>query len=191
MARKAGLEPNGFFMVGLTGDTEATMQDTIDYARKVRLETMKCGITVPFPGTPAFNRLRREGRIKTFDWDNYTVYNQAETLYDHPTLSWDTINRYFKKFYCEAYLKNPAYIWRRLVFMLKNHEIFWNVYYTLKFFFMLWGRPPAPEKEAYAYEDRWRPLDIKPNERLRVLEPPKARRAASRKRARPGGIPAA
>jgi len=183
MARKAGLEPNGFFMVGLTGDTEKTMQDTIDYARKVRLETMKCGITVPFPGTPSFNSLREKGRIKTLNWDDYTVYNQAETFYDHPTLAWDTINRYFKKFYREAYLKNPAYIRRRFVFMLRNHEIFWNVYYTVKFFFMLWGKPKPADKEPYAYEKKWRPLDIRPSEQIRIYEVPKARGAISRKRA--------
>ncbi len=183
MARAVGLEPNGFFMVGLTGDTEESMQDTINYARRVKLDTMKCGITVPFPGTPSFNSLYRDGRVKILDWDQYTVYNNAEKFYDHPTLSWQTINRYFKKFYFEAYLKNPKYMWRRSIFMLKNGEIFWNVYYTIKFLITVWAMPKGARQEAYAFEDRWRPLDIKPGDSLHTYKVPQARGAVSWKRA--------
>lgn len=181
MAREAGLEPNGFFMVGLTGDTEETMQDTIDYAKKVRLETMKCGMTTPFPGTPSFNALREQGRIKTLDWDQYTVYNSAENIYDHPNLDWATIKKYFKKFYAEAYFGNPAYMFRRLKFVLKNNEIFWNAYYTIKFLVMLWGKEKGPQEEQYAFEEKWRPLDLKLDAELRNYPVPQAKGAASRK----------
>lgn len=165
MARRAGLEPNGFFLVGLTGDTESTMQDTIDYARRVRLDTMKCGMCVPFPGTPMFKDLHRAGRIKTLDWDEYTVYNEARAIFDHPTLSWDTITEYFRRFYLQAYLLNPRYLWRRLRFTLRNHELFWNLWYTMKFWKLL-GKNKAPGPETYAYEDRWRPLDLDPEDDL-------------------------
>ncbi|MHC4513218.1 MAG: B12-binding domain-containing radical SAM protein [Planctomycetota bacterium] len=184
MARDAGLEPNGFFLVGLTGDTEESMRDTIDYARTVRLDTMKCGMTTPYPGTPMFHALRKAGRIKTFDWDQYTVYNKAEEIYDHPTLAWETIKRYFKKFYVEVYFKNPRYMWRRLVFMLKNNEIFWNVFYTLKFFrFTFWGKEKAPEKERYEFEARWRPLDTRAEDEIGSYDVPRAKSGTSRRRA--------
>jgi anaerobic magnesium-protoporphyrin IX monomethyl ester cyclase len=178
MARRAGLEPNGFFMVGLTGDTEQTMQQTIDYARSMRLDTMKCGMTVPYPGTPMFTGLMQQGRIKTFDWDNYTVYNKAENIYDHPNLDWPVIKRYFKKFYTEAYFRNPAYMGRRFWFMIRNHEIFWNVFYTLKFFAMLWGREKMAEKESYAFEQRWRALDSDPSREVRIYKVPRARKSS-------------
>jgi anaerobic magnesium-protoporphyrin IX monomethyl ester cyclase len=181
MAREAGLEPNGFFMVGLTGDTEKSMQDTIDYAKRVRLDTMKCGMTTPYPGTPMFRQLRKDGRIKTFDWDQYTVYNKAEQIYDHPALGWETVKRYFKKFYAEAYFKNPRYMLRRLRFMIRNHEIFWNVFYTLKFWTMIWGREKAPERENYAFEEKWRPLDLVPADEIRDYEVPKAKSGQNRR----------
>lgn len=186
MARESGLEPNGFFMVGLSGDTEESMQDTIDYARTVRLDTMKCGMCVPYPGTPMFRDLQREGKIKTFDWDAYTVYNNAENIFDHPTLPWSTITDYFQKFYREAYLKNPKYLWRRAVFMVRNGEIFWNIYYTFKFWLMLFGKPKVRETERYGYEDRWRPLDTKPDASVSEVVVPIVRRkgtAFTRKRA--------
>ena len=174
MARRAGLEPNGFFLVGLTGDTEETMQDTIDYARVVRLDTMKCGLTTPFPGTPMFNSLHAQGRIKTLDWDDYTVYNEAQAIYDHPTLSWDQITRYFRRFYLQAYVLNPRYLWRRLRFTVRNRELFWNVYYTMKFWRLL-GRSKAPEAERYRYDDVWRELDTPLDAPLPDRAPPKAK----------------
>ena len=158
-AQDAGLEPNGFFLVGLTGDTEGTIEDTIQFARKLPLDSMKCGICVPFPGTPMFQDLHRDGRIKTFDWDQYTVYNRAERIFDHPTLSWDRLRHAFQRFYSQALVRNPAYLLRRFRMMVRNHEIVWHVYYTFKFWKLIWGRQKAVEAERYAYEDRWRPLD--------------------------------
>ncbi len=182
LARQAGLEPNGFFMVGLSGDTESSMQDTINYAKRVRLDTMKCGITVPFPGTPMFRNLQSQGRIKTLDWDKYTVYNSAEKLFDHPTLSWSTINLYFKKFYSEAYLKNPSYIWRRLLFTLKNAEILSNLFYTFKFLSLIFsGQKKYAPKENYAYKHRWEMLNYSPSTEIRAYEVPKARNAVTRR----------
>jgi anaerobic magnesium-protoporphyrin IX monomethyl ester cyclase len=181
MARKVGLEPNGFFMVGLTGDTEASMQDTIDYAKRVALDTMKCGITTPLPGTPMFDALRRSGRIKTLDWDQYTVYNKAEALYDHATLDWDTIKRYFDKFYVEAYFKNPRYMWRRFVFMLRNHEIFWNVLYAARFWLVMRGTGKPPERERYEFEQVWRRLDTRIDAPLGVYPVPVALSGRSRR----------
>jgi anaerobic magnesium-protoporphyrin IX monomethyl ester cyclase len=177
-ARRAGLEPNGFFLVGLTADTEETMQQTIDYAKRVRLDTMKCGLCIPFPGTPMFRELNRAGHIRTFDWDAYTVYNDAEAIFDHPRLSWSTISHYFRRFYIEAYLRNPAYLWRRFRFMIKNNEVFWNAYYTVKFWMLLRRSPTAASEERYAYEDRWRPLDLDPATVLGDVAVPRGRRGS-------------
>jgi len=183
LARQAGLEPNGFFMVGLSGDTESSMQDTINYAKRVRLDTMKCGITVPFPGTPMFRSLQSQGRIKTLDWDKYTVYNSAEKIFDHPTLSWNTINLYFKKFYTEAYLKNPSYVWRRFLFMLKNVEIVSNLFYAVKFLALIFSRSEKEKpKESYAYKHIWGMLEYSPTSEMRSYELPKARNAVPRRR---------
>jgi anaerobic magnesium-protoporphyrin IX monomethyl ester cyclase len=175
-ARRAGLEPNGFFLVGLTGDTPETMQDTIDFARSVPLDTMKCGICVPFPGTPMFHQLQEQGRIKTLDWDAYTVYNEAEAIFDHPTLDWDVIRAYFRRFYVQAYFRNPRYLLRRLRYMLRTGEIVWNVWYTLKFMAMVWGPRKAPVKDGYQFEDRWRPTDVEPTAPLRAPIVPRAHR---------------
>jgi radical SAM superfamily enzyme YgiQ (UPF0313 family) len=177
MAREAGLDPDGFFMVGLSGDTEQSMQDTIDYAKSVRLNTMKCGICVPYPGTPMFQSLHAAGRIKTLDWDAYTVYNQAENIFDHPTLSWDTITRYFRRFYRQAMTTNPGFVWRRIRTGLRNGDFFWSAYYGVRFWRTVAsrrGKGTEDRTEPYAYEDRWRPLDTPLDQPLSEVKPPRA-----------------
>ena len=175
MARKAGIEPDGFFMVGLTGDTEKSMQDTIDYAKRVRLDTMKCGICVPYPGTPMFHNLQAAKRIKTFDWDQYTVYNQAEIIYDHPTLEWPQIRKYFRKFYAEACTKNPRFWWRRLLHGVRNRELLWTLFYSVRFWRTIWGKSEPAAAESYRHEAQWRPLDMSLDEVIGAPVVPRAR----------------
>ncbi|WIM05118.1 MAG: B12-binding domain-containing radical SAM protein [Candidatus Nitricoxidivorans perseverans] len=157
MARRVGLETFGMFMLGLSADTEKTMRDTIDYAKRVKVDAMRFGITVPFPGTRMFDQLHRQGRIKSYDWDYYNVFNDAQALYDHPHLSWETINRFYHMSHVDAYLKNPGYILRRLKKNLANLEFAWDAYYFLRFLWILMKpKGAAPSGECYAYEDVWR-----------------------------------
>ncbi len=179
LARSAGLETNGYFMVGLTGETETSIERTIEFAKRAPLDTMKCGICVPLPGTPMFKALADDGRIKSFDWDDYTVYNQADRIFDHPTLSWDQIRRAFRRFYVEVILKNPAYLWRRFRFMIRNHEILLTAYYSVKFWSLVRGSGGPQDAENYAYEASWRALDTGADGELDDIPVPIVRRRGS------------
>jgi anaerobic magnesium-protoporphyrin IX monomethyl ester cyclase len=168
MARDAGIEPNGFFLVGLTGDTPETMDDTIAFARRSGLDTMKCGMCVPFPGTPMFKELNGQGRIRSFDWDDYTVYNEADRIFEHPTLAFTDIRAAFRGFYVRAMLTNPAYLWRRLRFALRNGELWWTAVSAVQFWWVLAGRGRRrpDDGETYAYAEVWRALDVAPGDEL-------------------------
>ena len=48
-ARAAGIDTNGFFLLGLSPDTEESMLDTIEFARALELDMLKFGITIAFP----------------------------------------------------------------------------------------------------------------------------------------------
>ncbi len=122
MSRKAGLEVHGFFMLALPGDTEKTMRQTIDFAKELDLDMAKAAITVPLPATPYFEELSSQGRIKSRDWTRYNLYFPARTLYDHPALDWDTVDRYYRAFYREFYFR-PGFIWRRLLASLRGGQL--------------------------------------------------------------------
>ena len=157
-ARTEGMDTYGMYMFGLSADTEASMQDTIDYARTTPVDVMRLVVTVPLPGTKIFNDYRRAGRIRSFDWDLYNVYN-TRPIYDHPNLSWETIERFYQKAYREAYWRNPAFLWRRLIRGIKTGEFFWDIYYGIRFFFASYDN--AHEAFRYGYRDRWPMFDFK------------------------------
>ncbi len=163
-ARAAGLETWGMFMVGLSADDEESMKDTIKYACSIDVDVKKLGITVPFPGTPMFKELHEQGRIKSYDWDDYNVYNEASAVFDHPKLSWDVVRAYYKKAYLDIYYRSPRYIMRRLWRSLKSGDLFHDLYFGTKFFFMLRKPAEVSAKEGYAYEHLWRPLTVPPSQ---------------------------
>ena len=160
-ARKAGLDTWGMYMVGLSSDTEETMQDTIDYSKQTPVDIIKYGITVPFPGTPMFNEYFSKGLIKTLNWDDYNLYNDISPIFSHPRLSWETIQKYYKKAYVHTYYLNPGYILRRLWRGIKTGEFFLDIYYGTRFLFMLIKHPKLIEEDNYAYRNKWEPINIK------------------------------
>lgn len=112
LAKKAGMETFGFFMLGLPKDTEETMQQTIDFAKELDLDVVKFDITVPLPGTTLYKKWEQQGLIKTRDWKDYLFHQDASVLYEHPNLDWETIRKYYRKAFREYYFR-PAYIAKR------------------------------------------------------------------------------
>lgn len=133
MAKKAGLEITGFFMFGLPSETEETMKETIKLAKKLDCDYSKVTLVVPYPSTSLFERLQKEGLIKTKDWSKYN-FHTASKVYTHPHLSWEVLEKYYDKFYSEFYFR-PSYIIRRLQKGLFNGDIFFDAYYFLKTWF--------------------------------------------------------
>jgi anaerobic magnesium-protoporphyrin IX monomethyl ester cyclase len=69
--KKAGIEPHCSFILGLPGDTKASMNETIDFAIKLNPATASFSIAVPFKGTAMFDEYSSKGYIKSFDWRRY------------------------------------------------------------------------------------------------------------------------
>ena len=132
MARKAGIDVFGFFMVGLLQDTEETMEKTIALGRSLATDILKISICIPFPGTRMYDELKQSGLLNDFDWDKYNVYNPAQ-MYRHPTLTWETIEKYYRRAYQKMILLNPSFYYRRLLHGLRSGEFFYDVYYFLRF----------------------------------------------------------
>jgi anaerobic magnesium-protoporphyrin IX monomethyl ester cyclase len=162
-ARKAGIEVTGFFMLGLSPDTEDTMMDTINFARTLPVDMMKFGITIAFPGTAMFNNYVKNGLIRSFDWDEYFIYT-TKPLFTHKTLTYDAIQEYVKLAHRKAIFQNPSFWARRILRGIRTGEFFWDVYYAAQYF----TRPTVGESLTTPYHapDRWPQHDffkIKPS----------------------------
>jgi anaerobic magnesium-protoporphyrin IX monomethyl ester cyclase len=56
-AKAAGIHVKGYFMLGLPGDTEETMRQTVDFAADLDLRETMFSLTTPFPGTRLWDEL--------------------------------------------------------------------------------------------------------------------------------------
>jgi magnesium-protoporphyrin IX monomethyl ester (oxidative) cyclase len=72
-AQKIGLLVEGAFILGLPGETIQTMQDTLDFAKKVGFNDTKLFIFQPFPDTDAYNICKDNGYL-TEDYDPERLY---------------------------------------------------------------------------------------------------------------------
>ncbi len=131
LVKKVGLQTTGFFILGLDGETEATMQDTINFAKELKLDFPKTGILVPLPGTPVFQKWDAEGRIKSRDWSHYVFHPEHNLVYEHPNLKFETILAYYNKFYKELYF-SPGFVWQHFKNSVKTGKVFSDGYYFLK-----------------------------------------------------------
>jgi radical SAM superfamily enzyme YgiQ (UPF0313 family) len=71
MLRQRGVMVNGSFVFGLENDDLSVFNRTVEWAVNIGIETATFHILTPYPGTRLYDRLKREGRILTDDWNLY------------------------------------------------------------------------------------------------------------------------
>jgi len=132
MARKAGIDVFGYFMVGLLNDTEETMRDTIEFGRQLQPDILKISICIPFPGTAMFNELSAKGLLRVYDWECYNIY-RPQDFFEHPSVGWDVVEKYYKLAYKRMIYTNPGFIYHRLIRAIRKMELLYDGYYFVKF----------------------------------------------------------
>ena len=73
----AGIMSKGYFILGLPGDNEATMNETIEFAASLRLSEAMFSIATPFPGTELWEELvhRNPETVYSADFTKSYYYN--------------------------------------------------------------------------------------------------------------------
>ncbi len=134
-AKKAGIMNWGYFIIGLPGETEETIRETIDFAKKLPLDIALFHVAAPYPGTPFFfevveNKWFRPGtRWEQVDMDKGTVL-------DYPNISAERLLYWQKRAFREwafrpgpllTYLKMLMYDWSTMKTALNvgMQHIFW------------------------------------------------------------------
>jgi radical SAM superfamily enzyme YgiQ (UPF0313 family) len=91
-AKKAGLRIHGDFAIGFPGERPESALKTIEWACELNPDTAQFQLMIPFPGTPFFEEMEREG------WLN------AEGQPDMPQFANEQIRAMAKKGYRSFYL---------------------------------------------------------------------------------------
>jgi hopanoid biosynthesis associated radical SAM protein HpnJ len=107
--RKLGLVVHGDFIVGLPGETRETLRNTIDFAKKMDVETIQVSIAHPYPGTEFFDYVKKNNLITIDSMTDESGHQLPNIIY--PGLDRGELVEWVEKFYGEYYFR-PKAAWR-------------------------------------------------------------------------------
>lgn len=113
MVHQAGIQSLGFFILGLPGETEATMRETINFAKSLPLSAANFSIATPYPGTKLWQEAKARGFLKKVSYSDLVVNLPEKSYFVPEGLSAKTVQEYEKRAYREFY-RNPKFIWKQL-----------------------------------------------------------------------------
>ena len=85
-----GIALNGTFVFGLDSDTPDTFDETAQFVIDNRIDLPRFAILTPFPGTGLHERLEREGRILTRNWE---LYDGQHVVFQPSNMSVDELQQ--------------------------------------------------------------------------------------------------
>ncbi|MDY6912475.1 MAG: radical SAM protein, partial [Chloroflexota bacterium] len=117
LTRQAGLQAIGYFMIGSPKENPKTIRESIQFAKKLKLDFAQFAITTPFPGTRLHEMYQNQnGTGSNVAWEDF-IYegtgNAISPVFENEDLSRDDLQYWAKRAYREFYLR-PSYIWQRL-----------------------------------------------------------------------------
>lgn len=119
IAKSLKLETWACFIIGLPGDTDQTIRQSIDFAKELDPDFAKFLILKPFPGTEVFEELRNKGLIINFNYDYFGVYTKP--IHHLPGMNGEKMSEWQRKATREFYLR-PSKIFKHLLMMLKSWQ---------------------------------------------------------------------
>ncbi len=84
LAHQEKLDTCGFFMMGFPNETKEDIEKTIDFALSLDLHFAKFAVFVPYPGTPLYEQMLKEGLLDKRDLSNWNSYTTYPTLTNPP-----------------------------------------------------------------------------------------------------------
>ena len=108
---QVGIESRGLFIFGNLGENEKTMQQTIDFAKSLPLDTATFHVCIPMPKTEYWEIIKKEGKFLDVGWEGYTAYSDGAFV--HGDVTPELMSRMQKKAYREFYIR-PSFVMKRL-----------------------------------------------------------------------------
>jgi len=103
-ARGAGIKNWGYFIIGLPGETEGTIRETIEFAKKLPLDIALFHVAAPYPGTPFFFEVVKNGWFRPGTrWEQVDM--DKGTVLDYPGLSAERLLYWQKRAFREWALR--------------------------------------------------------------------------------------
>ncbi|MDA0661625.1 MAG: radical SAM protein [Proteobacteria bacterium] len=94
MTKKRGITAHVHLIVGMPDESRSSLRNTRDWLRKVRTDSVQMAYFMPYPGTPYYDQLKKDGSlgdIDAIDWEDYGAFDRPVLASYHMTV--DEIRR--------------------------------------------------------------------------------------------------
>jgi len=119
-AKRAGLMIHGAFILGLPGETERTIEETIRFACTLDLDTIQVSLAAPYPGTQLYDWLVARGYLN--EGGSLVGTNGfQDVMVSYPDLPSERIFEGVERFYRKFYFR-PSYIARQVGRMIVDRS---------------------------------------------------------------------
>lgn len=122
LIKKAGIRVKALMMIGLPGESEASVKRSMDYLFSLPVDDLNLAKFTPFPGSPIYSQIKESGSsLGTFheDWEKMDC---MQFLFVPKGMTLEKLEELFTKFY-------------------KTH--FTNVKVLMNYVFMIWHSPDS------------------------------------------------
>jgi anaerobic magnesium-protoporphyrin IX monomethyl ester cyclase len=119
--REVGLMVHPNFIIGHPGETEDTINQTIDFARRLYSHYPLFTLMVPYPGTELWNNAEKYGKLKVDNFDYFTLGNEDPCFVPYG-LSEELLLKKRREAYRKCYL-NFSMVMRHLPFLRSFEDI--------------------------------------------------------------------
>jgi radical SAM superfamily enzyme YgiQ (UPF0313 family) len=128
LTHEAGIETVAYFMLGSPQETSESIEETIEFAKKLDPDFVQFSIATPYPGTELYRLAIEEGPVSE-KWEEYT-YADLKSVgnpgFGTKTMSREELNEWNKKAYASFYFR-WRYVWKRLRKMTSLGDLKTNV----------------------------------------------------------------
>lgn len=134
-AKKAKMRVHGCFMVGNPGETKATMKETLEFSKSLRMDTVQYFPLIVYPGTEAWTWAKENHYINAKSYDEWlTADGMHNCVLSRPELSSQELVEFCNYARKQFYLR-PSYMLMKLGECLTSKEDFirtWKAFGTFR-----------------------------------------------------------
>ena len=110
--KRAGILTFAYFIIGMPGETEETIEDTIRFAKDLDPDYVNFHVATPFPGTELYDMAKENGWLVHEDWEQYEEMGSA--VLQTPQLSPEAAMAAQQRATRSVYMR-PGRIWKEIL----------------------------------------------------------------------------
>lgn len=125
LIKKAGIRVKGLLMMGLPGETEASIHRSRQYVYSLPIDDFNLAKFTPFPGSPVYREIKEAGEVLGDFTDDLEKMDCMQFLFIPRGISAERMEELFVQFY-KQHFQRPRVMWGYVTMLWKSPNSWWR-----------------------------------------------------------------